>query len=318
MEIINQIKRIFSRKNQVLFNTGYLTYGDLQIGSQPFGRTIFASCVEALTDLANDVAFVLEAGNKEKFTHFNSLFKEYGEFILNKIYSDGFVILGYNRDLGFRILTTEEYQISTINNKVIARSTIQDVEVYAMQSQTYSSFGISDYGFCAPYVKYLDNILNASNTATERLGVMAIVTPRNGSQSPLPAVLTKDQKKEIEDEMQNEYGALRKQNTLMVLPREMNVSTLSLANIDIKVQEKVKLAILAIAGKIKIPANQVPLIDAMSSKSLSNGGELKEGDFSKYQSFERLLNKTFIRLAEDMHIRVNYTIYNKPIRKENV
>jgi hypothetical protein len=118
--------------------------------------------------------------------------------------------------------------------------------------------------------------------------------------------------------MQNEYGALRKQNTLMVLPREMNVSTLSLANIDIKVQEKVKLAILAIAGKIKIPANQVPLIDAMSSKSLSNGGELKEGDFSKYQSFERLLNKTFIRLAEDMHIRVNYTIYNKPIRKENV
>jgi hypothetical protein len=96
----------------------------------------------------------------------------------------------------------------------------------------------------------------------------------------------------------------------------MNVQTLSLASMDLKVSEKVKIAILAIAGKIKVPANQVPLIDAMSSKSLSNGGELREGDFNKYQTFERLLNKTFIRFAEELRLQVDYTIYNKPLRQQ--
>jgi hypothetical protein len=118
----------------------------------------------------------------------------------------------------------------------------------------------------------------------------------------------------LEKDLQNEYGALKKQNTIVVLPREMNVSTLSLASIDLKVQEKVKMAVLVIAGKLKVPANQIPLIDAMSSKSLSNGGELREGDFNKYQTFERLLNKTLIQLANAMLLKVDYTIYNKPVR----
>jgi hypothetical protein len=47
---------------------------------------------------------------------------------------------------------------------------------------------------------------------------------------------------------------------------------------------------------------------------LSNGGELKEGDFAKYQTFERLLNKTFIALANAMLLKVDYQIYNKPQR----
>jgi hypothetical protein len=94
----------------------------------------------------------------------------------------------------------------------------------------------------------------------------------------------------------------------------MNTNTISLASLDLKVLDKVKMAVLAIAGKLKVPANQVPLIDAMSSKSLSNGGELKEGDFAKYQTFERLLNKTFIALANAMLLKVDYQIYNKPQR----
>ena len=82
---------------------------------------------------------------------------------------------------------------------------------------------------------------------------------------------------------------------------------------------------LAIADRIKVPANQVGLIDAMSSKSLSNGSELREGDYNKYQSFERLLDCTFVQFARDLGlypgmsevvqgevVRGYYTIYNKP------
>ena len=50
----------------------------------------------------------------------------------------------------------------------------------------------------------------------------------------------------------------------------------------------------------------------MGSKSFANGSEMIAGDFSKYQSFERLLNRTFVRFADDLGLQVDYQIYNKP------
>ena len=70
-----------------------------------------------------------------------------------------------------------------------------------------------------------------------------------------------------------------------------------------------------IADRVKVPANQIGLIDAMSSKSLANGTELREGDYNKYQSFERLLNETFIEMASFYGVDFDYAIYNKPIRQ---
>ena len=315
MKIVDSLKIAFSRRTRILSrSTGY-TVGDLTISAMPFGRTVFLSMVELLTDLTNDVTFRLTAGERERFLYFNAFFKQKGEYILNKIYTDGFVVIGASK-FGFRLLNTNESTTVSTGSETIIKSLDPELEVYVMKSQTYESFGVSDLCLCAPYVTYLDNILNASSTASERLGLLAIMTPKATNSMPVPAVLTEDQKKELEQDLQREYGALRKQNSLLILPREMNVQTLSLASMDLKVTEKVKIAILAIAGKIKIPANQVPLIDAMSSKSLSNGGELREGDFNKYQTFERLLNKTFIRFAEELRLQVDYSIYNKPLRQQ--
>lgn len=315
MKILDNIKIVFSKKNRILTKSVGYTSGDLTISALPFGRTIFLSMVELLTDLTNDVTFTLIAGDKERFLYFNAFFKQKGEFILNKIYTDGYVVIGASK-FGFKLLTPDEYTTTSSENETIVKPKDSSLEVYVMKSQTYDSFNVSDLFLCSPYIKYLDNILNASSTASERLGLMAIMSPKSTNTMPVPAVLTADQKKDLEREIQEEYGSLKKQNSLLILPREMNIQTLSLASMDLKVSEKVKIAILAIAGKIKIPANQVPLIDAMSSKSLSNGGELREGDFNKYQTFERLLNKTFIKFAEELHLRVDYNIYNKPLRTQ--
>ena len=57
-----------------------------------------------------------------------------------------------------------------------------------------------------------------------------------------------------------------------------------------------------------------PKLQALRSQTLANGTELREGDYNKYQSFERLLNHTFVRLAEEMGMDLTYTIYNKPQR----
>ena len=72
-------------------------------------------------------------------------------------------------------------------------------------------------------------------------------------------------------------------------------------------------AILALCDRIKVPANQVAIIDANSSKALSNGSELREGDKSKYKSFRRLFERTFWQMAYDMGIEIQYTIKGEPM-----
>lgn len=310
MEILNNIRRFFGRDKNVLFNYAQNTFADLSLNRMPFGDTIFTSCVELLTDLLNDVQFIYTSGSRDNFNSFIAFVNNWGEICLINLFKQGFVVIG-NTPAGLRLLNENEYSINSYGNTLQVNA---NVDCFVIKSQTYSTTGKSDYALCLPYIKYLDNILSASNSASERLGVLAIMTPKNPNSAPISAILNTEQKKELENELQTEYGALKKQNTIVVLPREMNVSTLSLASIDLKVQEKVKMAVLVIAGKLKVPANQIPLIDAMSSKSLSNGGELREGDFNKYQTFERLLNKTLIQLANAMLLKVDYSIYNKPVR----
>ena len=69
-----------------------------------------------------------------------------------------------------------------------------------------------------------------------------------------------------------------------------------------------------IADRLKIPSNQISVIESSTyGNALSNGGEMREGDMLKYKAFERLLNKTFVRMASDLDLKVDYTIYNKPV-----
>ena len=124
--------------------------------------------------------------------------------------------------------------------------------------------------------------------------------------------LTETEKDELEKQLQKEYGMLSKQKQIMVMPRPMNSQVISLAAIDTKMKDKLNAAVLAIADRIKVPANQIALIDANSSKALSNGSELREGDTAKYRSFRRLLNSTFYDMATELGLRVDYTIENEP------
>ena len=116
----------------------------------------------------------------------------------------------------------------------------------------------------------------------------------------------------MEKEIAKEYGLLNKQRQIMLLPRGMKFQTVSLTNIDQKLTERVRMAVELIADRIKVPASQIAVIDATAGKSLSNGGEVHEGDRLKYNTYERLLNKTFVMFAQALGIRVTYTIYNKP------
>ena len=178
-------------------------------------------------------------------------------------------------------------------------------------------YGKSHFDKLFPFFDLLNNILNASNTITKRLGVAVFATPVTPGSSSFTGNLTPEQKKKIEDEIENMYGALDSQNILHILTEDLKFNQINLAGQNINLTERSKIAILTIADKIKVPANQISLIDASASKAFANGSEILAGDFQKYQSFERLLVSTFYTLAEILGCSITYNIYNKPVIPNN-
>lgn len=280
---------------------------------QAFGRCIWANVVEMITRLCNDVTFVnVGGGDVLLFADFVRFFNEQGERLMLKVYNEGFAVVGRN-EYGFTILDSDKYSKVSDGGEVYLLPNDKDDRIYLLTSSTFEAFGVSDRVLCKPYIEYLDNALNASNTCSARLGALVIASPQSGG--PVAAVLPDEQKKKLEEQISKEYGALKKQRQIMLLPRSMDVKTINLAGIDMRTTEKVKTACLVIADRMQVPANQIALIEGTSGKGLTNGGELQQGDFMRYATFERMLNRTFVRLATDVGLRVDYTIYNKPTRQ---
>lgn len=320
MKIQDAIGRIFPRYNKKSFlRPSYWVGGWGDITCLPFGDLVFQNVVEMLTDLNNDVTFTNIGGNKAMdFAEFVRFFEDWGETALYRVYRYGFAVIGirYSNERKFivslRLLDSNEFTTQHVNGNVFVVAKDPDLRVYVMKSPTFISRGVGDYDLCRPAVEFLDNTMNASNTSVKKLGAFVVASPETGAGAPTPVVLREDDKKDMEKEIAKEYGLLSKQRQVMLLPRSMNFQTISLTNIDNKLTERVRMNVELIADRLKVPASQIAVIDATAGKSLSNGGEVHEGDRLKYKTYERLLNKTFVAFAEALGLSVSYTIYNKP------
>ena len=316
----DSIRRVFLRGTDNVLRTG--AYPPAWAWSpyeqaQPFGRVIWRNVTELLTSLAQDVTLTYTGDKTLLFQQFRRFFEADGETVLCRYFDDGAVVVGRD-EYGFRILRPDEYAVSGRGREQVVTGK-PGVDVYVMRSTAFDVTGLSDKALCAPYLEYLDNALNASNTCSARLGALIVGTPAQSNGLPTPVVLTEAQKNDLEKSIGAEYGALRGQKQFMLLPRAMNFQSVSLAGVDARVNEKVRLAVLAICDRVKVPANQVAIIDANSGKTLANGSELREGDYNKYQSFERLLSRTFLRMGAASGLRgLSYTIYNKPARGASI
>lgn len=318
MSIFQNIKNVFSKpQNRVLRDFWYGYHWD--IGCLPFGDPIYHNIVELLTDLTNDVTLQPQQGQDlVEFSLFKKFFEMYGQEILNRYFDDGYVVIGlpYKEDPMYRILRKDtDYTIVTGNNqwKVQPSNKRPETSIYVIKSETFERTGKSDKLYLTPYIKYLDNLFNSSNTLTERMGTLIVASPKNLSNAPTSIILSEEDKQEIEKEMSENYGSLSRQKQVMLLPREMNFQQMNLGSVDMKLIDKARVAVEVIADRIKVPACRIAMIDANASKALANGGEQMAGDILLYKSFERLLQKTFIQMATDIKIRLTYTIYGKPV-----
>lgn len=287
----------------------------------PFGELVFQNVVELLTDLDNDVTFTLADGRgMMTFAEFKSFFENYGEMAMWRVYRHGFAVVGVRGHdengvkavTSIRLLDADEWVTVQDHGDTFVKAKDQTTEAYVMKSTTYRTKGVSDWQLCKPAIEFLDNTLNASNTAVKKLGAFVVASPETPSGAPTAVKLDDDDKKDMEKEISKEYGLLNKQRQIMLLPRGMKFETVSLTNLDQRLTERVRMAVELIADRIKVPASQIAVIDATAGKSLSNGGEVHEGDSLKYKTFERMLNKTFVAFATWLGIKVDYKIYNKP------
>lgn len=328
MTIRDRIRGLFVRNKSTFLRPSYIWNGWEGLSALPFGELVFQNITEMLTDLNNDVTWFNETdGSRMTFAEFVNFFNDEGETTLWRTYRHGFAVIGYRLSdpvdaegkplqrfvTKMRLLEPNEWMERQDMGATYIEPKDPSWRVYVMKSQTYRVKGISDWMLCRPAIEFLDNTMNASNTSVKKLGAFVVASPDNGgSMAPTAAKLNPEDKKEMEETISKEYGLLNRQRQIMLLPRGMRFETINLTGIDTKLTERVKLNVELIADRLKVPASQIAVIDATAGKSLSNGGEVHEGDRLKYKTYERLLNKTFIAFAEELGLRVNYTIYNKP------
>lgn len=325
MKILDNIRSWWAkRRNDVVADLSLTGFGSLSMAERMnFANVIFYNICDLLTDISAAVEFRYKGGDLQLFAGFKTFFDSWGKYVLNALFKNGFVVIGRRKgDTWFWVLDPSEYTLNTTNGGLLkVYPNRDDVEIYVMSSQTMKLEGKSDRDILQPFLRYLDNVLNGSNTVSERMGTLVVMSPQQASGVPVSTILTEKDKERIEKEIggnDSKYGYLRNQKSMLLLPNAMNIQTINLAGMDNRMQEKVRTAILAICDRIKVPANQVAIIDANSSKTLSNGTELREGDLSKYRNFRRLLNVTFYQMAIDLGLDVDYTIENEPKEKVTI
>lgn len=319
MGVLNSISNWFKRdKKNALERPIYGGFfGGVQVSCKPFARLIFANICDILADLGNDVELT-NNGTEDimRFAFFKQFYERNFHKIFHLLWQQGFAIIGTDGER-FSLLTSNEYTTSTDEyGNIVFYHNDKTIGIYVMESDTYSVYGMSDEQLCKPALDYIDSTLNASHTIISRLGAFIVATPKSPNGAQLGATLSKKEKEELEKEIREKYGAKSDQSQILILPNEMDFKTMSLANLDTQTNERLTSAVCMICDRIGVPANQVALIDTHSNKALANGSELREGDYNKYQSFERMLEHTFIQMADAYGLRVDYTIYNKPERQQ--
>lgn len=313
------VLRIFRRGSDIVQNNKQVMFYNWHEHRYTFAKVIFDNIIDILVDICNDVEYVnLHNIRASLFVDFKRFFDVFGKVVMNHIFYNGFEVIGYSKTMyedglcRLRILTIDEYTRYQGSDGIMrAVPNEPGMEAFVMKSPTFMVHGQSDYQLLMPWLIYLDNCMNASNTSASRLGNLLIMTPKGGEAGA--GVLIRKDREEAEKYIQENYGPLSKQKQVMVLGQAMDTQIVNLSAMDTQVTNKIRTAILAICDRIKVPANQVSIIDASTSKAFANGTELKQGDIAKYQSFERLLYQTFGILAEAMGLNVDYVLHNKPI-----
>jgi hypothetical protein len=249
-----------------------------------FADIILSQMFEKIFEKLQKTKWYLDAGSTERFANFEMLFKNYFAQIILMLFKDGFVCF-----------SVDENKIS------VSKKSKNSIEKY---SQDYFLYGKSTYDICKDLLKYIDNILNASNTTLERLGAFIAVSPEANTPDGVEYWQEK-QRKEIEDVIQKDYGALDKQNNIMLLSRASKLQSVGIDASKMQLSQRLHDAIELLCGAVKVPYDQLPIAGA------SIYANQEQSLIQLYDTCESWAN-WFAQLAERFGIIVSYEIEGKP------
>lgn len=319
MKITDYIRNLFATDNHVLIykRNGYIP--GLELTKHKFGEMIYLNIVEIKTSLYNEVIWS-SVNDTPKYRAWKAFVDRQGYRTLTQLLTShaGFCVIGYDSEIDeftqqekwrFYELPASEYHIESTTEAIAIVCNNPAQRYYVLKDETLEVCGRSTRDMSDGCIKMIDAVMNGATTTAERLGAYVVMSPK---QDNFGGVLTDQDKDELEKEMTREYGMLSKQKQIMLMPRPMDSQIVSLAAVDTKMNDKLRAAVLSIADRLKVPANQIALIDGGQSKSFANGTEYREGDLAKYRSFRRMLNATLYDMAVELGLRVDYTIENEP------
>ena len=152
---------------------------DISIGNLDFAKVVFENITDILVDLVSDTTLELKSGNSKTFYAFNKFFTRDGKRAMVEIFKYGYIVIGY-KDGNFNLLNADEYQKITKDKqlKFKHRDPNWKGDIIVFEGEHHRIYDMSHLEKLKPFLEMLNNVLNASNTITKKLGVSIFATPR--------------------------------------------------------------------------------------------------------------------------------------------
>lgn len=228
------INDIFRRREPVRWSYG--GGGLISLSSTPYAAAVVSSCLEVLFNAMSMVRWSHPWVDK----HANEM--------LYRLLADGRVGV-YKAGRSYRLKGGKQELLS---------------EAW---SDDYATLGKSTMDIIKPFVRITDDILNAIETSTKRLGVLVLLTPASDTYGNASRGLTEAEMRKIEQSIQRDYGMLEEQSIVKVLNHELKVDTVNISGQDLKLEDKLCLVIKLLVGKLGIPYELTPFATISTNTS---------------------------------------------------
>ena len=326
MKFIDRLKYIFSNSVTPPDNIKIVGGRNSRTKLRAYSIEIFYQLFMIIADVFAEAEFTFTNQSRNR-----NLPKKYLEWFKNSSAKTMWDLLQY----GYTAVAYSNDRFITINHKwlslgqdgkvilpaaIIYKGVTYQIDpmfTYCMTTETFDIFQLSDFDLLEPFFRLIDSTFSNTQSAMEAGGKVLMISPAGGD-AHTSAYLDPLQKKEWEESFNDDYVNSDKSivstffSNIPALVNEIDLTALS-QNTMLTVKD----LILLLAGHLRIPANQIPIIDANTSHGFSNGGELLLGDTLKYKTVKRLMTY-FVDIAAAFGMTATYILKNDPeLRVDN-
>lgn len=249
------------------------------------------------------------ATNINLFASFDYIVKNQMPLFVSQLFINGVVGFDIEKEgdaiTGIRMLSFGE--MMQTNGKWLIKG--EDKYAHVIYSTNYLVQGKSDYQIIKDLLQHADDVMNAANTTTKRLGAVVFATPPNILNAP--GNITEKQRGTFEKEMQNDYGMLSEQKQIAILSRPLDFTTISLSSQALQLEPKLQTAFKLICGFLKVPYDIFPI----SGQSTYDNQE--QALMQLYLVADEYCNM-FVKLANSLGLVVSYELTNRPQINEQI